>query len=159
MVRQAHHDSRVIFIILWTGYRHESSIWNRMDKRKLSELLVEHKEKSIGDHAFTPREILAQAADMARQKEIHVITGVRRSGKSTLMRLIARYLIQEENVPRENILYLNFEDDRFAEFKTLDFQTLYESYLEFESRSSRKLRICSYSIITVNKFPWNRKYC
>ena len=39
------------------------------------------------------------------------------------MRLIARYLIQEENVPRENILYLNFEDDRFAEFKTPDFQS------------------------------------
>lgn len=109
-----------------------------MDKRKLSELLVEHKEKAIGDHAFTPREILAQAADMARQKEIHVITGVRRSGKSTLMRLIAHYLIREKNVPRENILYLNFEDDRFAEFKTPDFQTLYESYLEVESPSGRK---------------------
>ena len=81
-----------------------------MDKRKLAELLVEHKEKALGDHAYTPREILAQAADMVRQKEIHVITGVRRSGKSTLMRLIARYLIREENVPRENILYLNFDD-------------------------------------------------
>lgn len=77
-----------------------------MDKRKLSELLVEHKEKALGNHAYTPREILVQAADMARQKEIHVITGVRRSGKSTLMRLIARYLIQEENVPRENFLPL-----------------------------------------------------
>ena len=74
-----------------------------MDKRKLSELLVEHKEKAFGDHAFTPREILAQAADMARQKEIHVITGVRRSGKSTLMRLIARYLIREENAPPPKI--------------------------------------------------------
>jgi hypothetical protein len=42
------------------------------------------------------------------------------------MRLIARYLIHQENVPRENILCLNFEDDRFAEFKTPDFQTLYE---------------------------------
>ena len=109
-----------------------------MDKRKLAELLVEHKEKALGDHAYTPREILVQAADMARQKEIHVITGVRRSGKSTLMRLIARYLVQEENVPRENILYLNFEDDRFAEFKTPDFQTLYEAYLEVESPSGRK---------------------
>ena len=109
-----------------------------MDKRKLSELIVEHKEKAIGDHAFTPREILAKAADMVRQKEIHVITGVRRSGKSTLMRLIARYLIQEGKVPRENILYLNFEDDRFAEFKTPDFQTLYEAYLEVESPTGRK---------------------
>lgn len=109
-----------------------------MDKRKLSELIVEHKEKAIGDHAFTPREILAKAADMVRQKEIHVITGVRRSGKSTLMRLIVRYLIQEEKVPRENILYLNFEDDRFAEFKTHDFQTLYEAYLEVEAPSGRK---------------------
>ena len=109
-----------------------------MDKRKLSELLIEHKEKALGDHVFIRREILAQTVDMARQKEIHVITGVRRSGKSTLMRLIARYLIQEENVPRENILYLNFEDDRFAEFQTSDFQTLYEAYLEVESPSGRK---------------------
>ena len=109
-----------------------------MDKRKLAELVVEHKEKALVDQDFTPREILDQATAMAHQKEIHVITGVRRSGKSTLMRLIARYLIQQENVPRENILYLNFEDDRFAEFKTPDFQTLYEAYLEVESPSGRK---------------------
>jgi predicted AAA+ superfamily ATPase len=71
-----------------------------MDKRKLAELLVEHKEKALGDHAVTPREILSRAGDMTHQKEIHIITGGRRSGKSTLMRLIARYLIQRENVPR-----------------------------------------------------------
>lgn len=109
-----------------------------MDKRKLAELLVEHKGKALADSDFTPRELLTRAGEMAHQKEINVITGVRRSGKSTLMRMVARYLIQQENVPSENILYLNFEDDRFAEFKTPDFQTLYEAYLEVESPSGRK---------------------
>jgi hypothetical protein len=90
-----------------------------MDKRKLKELLVEHKEKALGDYTFKPWEILAQAGDMACQVEIHVITSVRRSGRSTLLRLIVRYLIQQESVPRENILYLNFEDDRFVELQCL----------------------------------------
>jgi hypothetical protein len=31
-----------------------------MDKRKLAELLVEHKEKVLGDHAYMSREILVQ---------------------------------------------------------------------------------------------------
>jgi uncharacterized protein len=109
-----------------------------MNKQKLAELLVEHKEKALGDHAFALREILSPAGDMTHQKEIHIITGVRRAGKSTLMRLIAGCLIQRENVPRENILYLISEDDRFAEFKTSDYQTLYEAYLEVESPSGRK---------------------
>jgi hypothetical protein len=47
-----------------------------MDKRKLAELMVEHKEKALVYQDFTPREILDQATAMAYQKEIHVITGV-----------------------------------------------------------------------------------
>jgi hypothetical protein len=52
-----------------------------VDKRRLAELLVKHKEKAIRDHAFTPREILSRPGDMTHQKEIHIITGGRRSGK------------------------------------------------------------------------------
>ena len=32
-----------------------------MDKRKLTELIVEQKKKALGDQAYTPREILTQA--------------------------------------------------------------------------------------------------
>ncbi|MDO9528200.1 MAG: ATP-binding protein [Syntrophales bacterium] len=39
---------------------------------------------------------------------------------------------------KQNILFLNFEDDRFAEFTTADFQPLYEAFLEVESPVGRK---------------------
>lgn len=43
------------------------------------------------------------------QDLIKVITGIRRSGKSTLLRQIINEL-QEEGVPKERIIYINFED-------------------------------------------------
>jgi len=108
-----------------------------MEKRKLAELIVEHKEKVLSGGDYIMREILSDAHTILNQKEIHIITGVRRCGKSTLMRLLVEKLI-EEGVKKQNILYLNFEDDRFAEFTTGDFQPLYEAFLEIESPEGRK---------------------
>ena len=57
---------------------------------------------------------LYDARTILNQKEIHIISGVRRCGKSTLMRLLMGKLI-EEGTKNQNILYLNFED-RFEDF-------------------------------------------
>ena len=46
------------------------------------------------------------------------------------MRIILHDLIRRKMVPVANILYLNFEDERFVEFTYEDFDALYESYLE-----------------------------
>ncbi|MCX6260677.1 MAG: ATP-binding protein, partial [Bacteroidia bacterium] len=109
-----------------------------MDKRKIKELIVEHKERAISVESFIPRNAALDAQKYFRQKEIHIITGVRRCGKSTLMRLLMNKLLVEEKVKKENILYLNFEDDRFLEFGYNDFQTLYEAFLEIESPEGKK---------------------
>jgi len=103
-----------------------------MEKRKLTELIIEHKEKALSGGEHIMRDILSSAHTILNQREIHIITGVRRCGKSTLMGLLMEKLI-EEGVKKQNILYLNFEDDRFAEFTTADFQSLYEAFLEIES--------------------------
>lgn len=46
---------------------------------------------------------------------IKVITGVRRSGKSTLLRMLQSYLCEEE--PASHIIYINFEDMNFDELR------------------------------------------
>ncbi|MDR0400893.1 MAG: AAA family ATPase, partial [Treponema sp.] len=50
---------------------------------------------------------------------IKVITGIRRSGKSSLMRLCVRDLL-EQGTPRANIIHINFslmEYDRFRDYR------------------------------------------
>lgn len=54
-------------------------------------------------------------------KKITAISGVRRSGKSTLLKQIAK----EYN----NYYYLNFEDERLLDFTYSDFNSLYEIFL------------------------------
>jgi len=50
---------------------------------------------------------------------IKVITGVRRSGKSTMMQLYRRQLI-DGGIPESAIIYVNFEDFRFRDITSAD---------------------------------------
>jgi predicted AAA+ superfamily ATPase len=50
---------------------------------------------------------------LSETEEIITVTGIRRSGKSTLMLQYMKHLIARE-VPKEELLYVNFEDPRFA---------------------------------------------
>ncbi len=50
---------------------------------------------------------------------IKVIVGIRRSGKSTLMKQIIDEL-RNQGIPQEQIIYLNFEDYRIRIYKNPD---------------------------------------
>ena len=52
---------------------------------------------------------------------IKVITGVRRSGKSTLMLMFKEYLLNN-GVNEENIIHVNFESAMFVQIVLLDTQ-------------------------------------
>lgn len=69
------------------------------------------------------RDILDVISPNIDKKEIIAISGVRRCGKTTLMHQIIRAI----NKP-ENILYINFEDERLLDFGVLDFDTLLEEF-------------------------------
>jgi uncharacterized protein len=56
-------------------------------------------------------------------KEILVLSGIRRCGKSTYLQEIRSSLSQ-------NNYYLNFDDDRLVQFTIEDFQQLYEIFIE-----------------------------
>ncbi len=56
-----------------------------------------------------------------------IIMGVRRCGKSTYLHQIIHKLL-ENNIPRENILYLNFFDDRLHELQHGHLNSIMEAY-------------------------------
>lgn len=72
-----------------------------------------------------------------QKNQIVVISGVRRSGKSYLMRQMAKRLI-ESGVPKENILIVNFEDPRLPERNTKLLEDIWSSYQQALSPSGEK---------------------
>jgi len=101
-----------------------------MEKFKLKQLIVEHKERFLSPSDLVNREIQKTIKRYLKQREILVISGVRRSGKSSLMKLICNDLIKEDKISKNNVMYLNFEDERFIEFNHADFEPLVETFLE-----------------------------
>jgi len=108
-----------------------------MEKEKLKELIIGHKEKFLSRGGLIRREIQDEIANYIPQREILIITGVRRSGKSSLMKLVCDDLLSREDVLENNILYLNFEDERFVPFTVQDFEPLYETFIEMENPQGR----------------------
>ncbi len=62
-------------------------------------------------------------------KPLKVITGLRRSGKSFILKRLYKILINEA-IPRENILFINFENDRLSFIKdTNSLRKVYDLFL------------------------------
>jgi uncharacterized protein len=110
---------------------------SKMEKEKLKELIVGHKEKFLSRDGLIKREIQDEIEKYIPQREIVILTGIRRSGKSSLLKLLCGDLIKGGNVSGNNILYLNFEDERFVPFTVQDFEPLYETFLELENPQGR----------------------
>jgi len=95
-----------------------------MDKTILSQLIMEQRkifEKNI--HIVNrdfPKNIISSP-------KIIVITGVRRCGKSTLLRQLSKHY--------KNYSYINFEDERLLDFTYSDFNNLLEIFLSFDPKS------------------------
>ena len=59
------------------------------------------------------RDIASKLINQVDYKEIEVIQGIRRSGKSTIFKLLINHLMQ--NLDPRSILYINFDDPYFSE--------------------------------------------
>lgn len=63
-------------------------------------------------------------------KEASVVSGVRMAGKSTILLQVLRKLI-DTGTPRQNILYVNFEEPTFIPYLTIEFLLrIHDLYLE-----------------------------
>ena len=62
-------------------------------------------------------------------KKIITVVGVRRCGKSTLMELCIERILKAGVSPRQ-IAWIGFDDERFDQMQTSDFNTIIEAYME-----------------------------
>ncbi len=84
-----------------------------LDKDKLFEILNEWNFWFRELPKFYDRKVYSKRlTKISKSGEVIVIKGVRRSGKSTLLLSEIERLIQE-GIDRKNILFVNFEDQRF----------------------------------------------
>ncbi len=81
-------------------------------------------------------DLLRRLAELSRAKEIVVVKGIRRSGKSTLLLQFCKELINS-GVRKEDILIVNFEDPRFKELNLDLLNKIYELYLTEISPSEK----------------------
>ena len=93
-----------------------------MDADLIKQILIEHDQLSIKDHLI-PRELTERIKDFSEDKFIIIISGIRRSGKSTVLQQMRSTQLKES-------YYVNFDDERFFHFTVDDFQKLYELLIE-----------------------------
>jgi uncharacterized protein len=88
-------------------------------------VLVEQREGFLRKVPGITREALAVTGEKINLPHVIVITGIRRCGKSTLLRQIAG-----EYFGNTDFYYLNFEDERLIGFPAKEFQDILETQME-----------------------------
>jgi len=115
-----------------------------MEKEKLRQVLLDHQElfNKMGD--LIEREISLD--NYLKGNEIVIITGIRRCGKSSLLRILSKKL-------KEKFVYLNFDDIRLTDFKTENFEDIEEIVSEIQGIKTKVM----YLLDEVQNVPsWER---
>ena len=92
-----------------------------MEKEKLRQIIIDQKETFLRKRFLIKRDF--DLTPYLKTKQIVLISGIRRCGKSSLL-----YLIHQEL--SVDFLYFNFDDERIIQFTADDFNLLYEIFLE-----------------------------
>jgi len=95
-----------------------------MDKSLLKEIILEQKKEIQKIELGIEREKLSAIEKQIKLSHTIVIAGIRRVGKSTLLRQIMNSFY------KDNCYYFNFEDERLLNFESKDFNNFYEILLE-----------------------------
>lgn len=94
-------------------------------KEELKQILVSQRESILNKPFGIERSILKEIEPKMKLPHIIVITGMRRSGKSTLLRQII-----EKHYQNKDFYYINFEDERLFNFEAHRFNDIYEACIE-----------------------------
>jgi predicted AAA+ superfamily ATPase len=95
-----------------------------MDKTLLKEVILEQRQMQESLELGIERDVLPSIEKCFALPHSVVISGIRRTGKSTLL----SQLIQSHY--KNKYYYFNFEDERLIDFKAEDFNMLYEILIE-----------------------------
>ncbi len=121
-----------------------------MEKSKLRQVIVDSMEFFHEKKDLIKRDIDLQK--YLRTKQIVVISGVRRCGKSSLLHLIKD--AQKDIKNDYSILYLNFDDERLAAMQPEDFNTIYSIFLEDFCHDKRN--VCFFFDEIQNAQGWEK---
>lgn len=80
------------------------------------------------------RQVFKELIAKIELRQIHVLKGIRRSGKTTLFKLLINHLVKEREVDAKSILYVNLDDPYFSSFYA-DSKELYR-LLELSEKST-----------------------
>lgn len=95
-----------------------------MKRKDIIQALIATKQSEM------PFEVIARDLKLPLDSgQIITIPGVRRCGKSSLMMLAINALI-EQNVPKERILWLGFDDERLCDMSTEELDEVIAAYME-----------------------------
>jgi len=94
-------------------------------KETLRQIVQQQKKDTILPKDTIPREAIEDIQPWLPDPRILILTGLRRSGKSTLLKQLIK--------KNKNICYVNFDDERFLDFQSKDFEQLHEIILELYS--------------------------
>lgn len=104
-----------------------------MKRNLLYEVLFDQQKSFLSLANLIYREKTDEVINLLKLKLPIIITGIRRCGKSSLLKLIFDKL----NIKEKDFLYVNFNDDRLINFTNKNFQDLLD-YLE-ENNYSKKI--------------------
>lgn len=93
-----------------------------MDRNLLKQVITEQAILPMPTN-LVARQIDSVIAPLLLGNSILIISGIRRCGKSTLLRNIRQQRSESD-------FYINFDDDRLVNFELVDFQMLYEVFVE-----------------------------
>lgn len=101
-----------------------------MEKRVIKNLIIE-KQNEIPEMEIMPRELALEETCN------YVFVGLRRAGKSYMMFQHIQELLSKGNARKEDILYINFEDERIADIKAEELGVIVEAYYELYTGKPR----------------------
>ena len=97
-----------------------------MDREILKQVIMDQfRYKSPKN--FYPRTLTKSIERFADDPSIIILSGIRRSGKSTIQRMLQINSVNEND---NSDYYFNFDDERLVHFQVSDFQTLLETFIE-----------------------------
>ncbi len=105
--------------------------YHNMNLETAKQVIVESQESALPE--IVPRELVLPVDS----GKVVSVSGVRRSGKTFLLLALAKRLV-ESGVPRERIVYVNFDDPRLLPASALDFEVLREACRELSLEPGRE---------------------
>jgi uncharacterized protein len=99
-----------------------------MDREIIKQVIADQREYKL-PKIFFKRSQTSIIKEFSKDPNILIITGIRRSGKSTIQRVLQKELSESD-------YYLNFDDERLISFKVQDFQVLLEIFIELFGKQS-----------------------